>query len=153
MTNFQDDEQEFIPTDEDHIMLDMMDMIDDGGLTVERPDFEYEDSSVDTSKLSKNDIKNMVTEHLQQIFDPEIPINIWEIGLIYNVDVNDNFDCKVTMTLTSPNCPTAESLPQMVQIGASLVPGVNDTEIELTFEPPWGIDKMSEDARMLLGLE
>ena len=88
---------------------------------------------------------------LKTIFDPEIPVDIYELGLIYDVFVNEDFDAKVLMTLTSPNCPVAESLPAEVEQKVKSIKGVNQVEVEMTFDPPWTKDLMSEEAKLELG--
>ena len=93
-----------------------------------------------------------VVKVLKSIFDPEIPVDIYELGLIYDVFVNEDNDVKIVMTLTSPNCPVAESLPQEVKEKVSSINLVNEVEIEMTFEPPWSKDLMSEEAKLELGL-
>lgn len=89
---------------------------------------------------------------LRDIYDPEIPVNIYDLGLIYDLQVNEDADIKITMTLTSPNCPVAESLPVEVKERVKALDVVNDVEVELTFEPPWTKDHMSEEARLELGM-
>ena len=93
-----------------------------------------------------------IVKVLKSIFDPEIPVYIYELGLIYDVFVNEDNDVKIVMTLTSPNCPVAESLPQEVKEKVSSINLVNEVEIEMTFEPPWSKDLMSEEAKLELGL-
>ena len=88
---------------------------------------------------------------LKTIFDPEIPVYIYELGLIYDVFVNEDFDAKVLMTLTSPNCPVAESLPAEVEEKGKSIKGINQVEVEMTFDPPWTKDLMSEEAKLELG--
>ena len=88
---------------------------------------------------------------LKTIFDPEIPVDIYELGLIYDVFVNEDFDAKVLMTLTSPNCPVAESLPAEVEEKVKSIKGINEVEVEMTFDPPWTKDLMSEEAKLELG--
>ncbi len=88
---------------------------------------------------------------LKTIFDPEIPVDIYELGLIYDVFVNEDFDAKVLMTLTSPNCPVAESLPAEVEQKVKSIKGINQVEVEMTFDPPWTKDLMSEEAKLELG--
>ena len=88
---------------------------------------------------------------LKTIFDPEIPVDIYELGLIYDVFVNEDFDAKVLMTLTSPNCPVAESLPAEVEEKVRSIKGINQVEVEMTFDPPWTKDLMSEEAKLELG--
>lgn len=88
---------------------------------------------------------------LKNIFDPEIPVNIFDLGLIYEIDVNDDFHAHVLMTLTAPNCPVAESLPQEVKEKVAQVKGVKSAEVEIVFDPPWDKDMMSEEAKLDLG--
>lgn len=92
-----------------------------------------------------------VVDMLRSIYDPEIPVNIYELGLIYDVQVSNEGDVKILMTLTSPNCPVAESLPEEVKQKAGTVDEVKDVEVELTFDPPWTKDMMSEEAMLELG--
>jgi FeS assembly SUF system protein len=100
----------------------------------------------------KKRIKDAVIEQLSTVYDPEIPVNIYELGLIYEVKVRDNNEVYVLMTLTSPNCPVAESLPLEVKEKAESVEGVKSAEIELTFEPSWDQDMISDEAKLELGL-
>ena len=88
---------------------------------------------------------------LKDVYDPEIPVNIYDLGLIYEVNIDDDGKCKVVMTLTSPNCPVVESLPAEVRERIAEVEGITQSEIELTFEPPWTRDMMSETAQLELG--
>ena len=97
-------------------------------------------------------IKNSVIEAIQTVYDPEIPINIWEVGLIYEVNVDDDGKAHVLMTLTSPNCPVAESLPGEVRQKVAEVDGVTSAEVEITWDPPWNEDMLSEAAQLELGL-
>ena len=89
---------------------------------------------------------------LQEIYDPEIPVNIYDLGLIYGVDVSDDADVTVTMTLTTPHCPVAESMPGEVELRVGAVPGVRDAEVNLVWDPPWDPAKMSDEARLELGM-
>ena len=97
-------------------------------------------------------MKEKVIEVLNSIYDPEIPVNIWELGFIYKLEVNKNNDVYILMTLTAPNCPVAESLPMEVKTRVSIIPGVNKVEVEVTFDPPWEMDMMTEAAKLELGL-
>jgi FeS assembly SUF system protein len=97
-------------------------------------------------------IKDAVIDQLSTVYDPEIPVNIYELGLIYEVKVKDDGNVYVLMTLTSPNCPVAESLPVEVREKVEAVDGVVAAEIELTFEPPWDQDMISDEAKLELGL-
>ena len=89
---------------------------------------------------------------LKEIFDPEIPVNIYDLGLIYGVDVADDGGVIVTMTLTTPHCPVAESMPGEVEMRVCAVPGVRDCEVNLVWDPPWDMAKMSDEARLELGM-
>lgn len=93
-----------------------------------------------------------VVDVLRRIYDPEIPVDIYELGLIYDVNVSDEGDVKIVMTLTSPNCPVAESLPEEVREKTRSLDEVKDVEVEITFDPPWNKDMMSEEAKLELGI-
>ena len=99
-----------------------------------------------------SDIKNRVIEEVKKIFDPEIPVNIYELGLIYKIEVDEKNKINIDMTLTSPNCPVAESLPKDVKENIMKVEGVSDVNLNLVWEPPWDKDKMSEAAKLELNL-
>ena len=99
-----------------------------------------------------SDIKNKVIEVVKKIYDPEIPVNIYELGLIYKIDVDEKNKVNVDMTLTSPNCPVAESLPNEVKENIKKVEGVSGVNLNLVWEPPWNKDKMSEAAKLELNL-
>ncbi|MCT2557920.1 SUF system Fe-S cluster assembly protein [Tsuneonella sp. YG55] len=98
------------------------------------------------------DLYEAVVEALKEIYDPEIPVNIYDLGLIYAVEVSEDADAKVTMTLTTPHCPVAESMPGEVELRVGAVPGVRDAEVNLVWDPPWGPDKMTDEARLELGM-
>lgn len=97
------------------------------------------------------EIKDEVLNRIQTIYDPEIPVNIFELGLIYEVNVDVDNNVHVLMTLTAPNCPAAESLPAEVEQKAKEIEGVKDVRVEITFEPPWDQEMMSEAAKLELG--
>ena len=99
-----------------------------------------------------SDIKSKVIEEIKKIYDPEIPVNIYEFGLIYKVEVNEANKVNIDMTLTSPNCPVAESLPKEVKDNIMKVEGVSDVNLNLVWEPPWDKDKMSEAAKLELNI-
>ena len=99
-----------------------------------------------------NDIKSKVIEEIKKIYDPEIPVNIYELGLIYKVEVDVKNKVNIDMTLTSPNCPVAESLPKEVKDNILKVEGVSDVSLNLVWEPPWDQDKMSAAAKLELNL-
>jgi len=101
---------------------------------------------------SKNeDLGEKIVAAIKTIFDPEIPVDIYELGLIYDVFVNDEMDVKVLMTLTSPNCPVAETLPVEVEEKIKTIDEVKNAEVEITFDPTWTQDMMSEEAKLELG--
>lgn len=93
-----------------------------------------------------------IIEALKTVYDPEIPVNIYDLGLIYGFEVDENYFVDVSMTLTAPGCPVAETFPSIVENAVKSVVGVSDARVELTFEPPWTMDNMSEEAKLELGL-
>ncbi|MFT6406609.1 MAG: FeS assembly SUF system protein [Arenicella sp.] len=93
-----------------------------------------------------------IIDALRTVYDPEIPVNIYDLGLIYDFKVDDNFFVDVSMTLTAPGCPVAETFPGFVENAVKSVVGVSDARVELTFEPPWTMANMSEEAKLELGL-
>jgi len=101
--------------------------------------------------MDANGLGEKIVKTLKTIYDPEIPVDIYELGLIYDVLVNEDNEVKVIMTLTTPNCPVAESLPLDVKEKVKSIEGVEDAEVELTFDPPWTRDLMSEEAKLELG--
>ncbi|MDX1332652.1 MAG: DUF59 domain-containing protein [Robiginitalea sp.] len=106
-----------------------------------------QDTKIDTQELGEK-----IVRVLKTIYDPEIPVDIYELGLIYDVFVNEAYEVKVLMTLTSPNCPVAESLPLEVEEKVKSLDVVSDAEVEITFDPPWTQELMSEEAKLELGL-
>src|SRR4051794_6669644 len=98
------------------------------------------------------DLQAAVVEVLKSIYDPEIPVDIYELGLIYGVDISEDGDAAITMTLTTPHCPVAESLPQEVELRAMSAPGIRDAVVNLVWDPPWDPSKMSDEARLELGM-
>jgi len=99
-----------------------------------------------------SDLQAEVVEALKSIYDPEIPVDIYELGLIYDVDVSEDGDAVITMTLTTPHCPVAESLPNEVELRVMSVPGIRDAVVNLVWDPPWDPSKMSDEARLELGM-
>ena len=99
----------------------------------------------------KRAYEKQVVEVLKTIFDPEIPVDIYELGLIYEVKVSDEGHCHIMMTLTSPSCPVAESLPREVEEKVATIDGISSAKVEITFEPSWTQDMMSEEAKLELG--
>ncbi|MFN3747209.1 MAG: SUF system Fe-S cluster assembly protein [Sphingorhabdus sp.] len=99
----------------------------------------------------EGDLYEAVIAALKEIYDPEIPVNIYDLGLIYGVEINGGH-AMVTMTLTTPHCPVAESMPGEVELRVGAVPGIGDAEVNLVWDPPWGPDKMTDEARLELGM-
>lgn len=104
------------------------------------------------SEINTEELGDKIVRVLKTIYDPEIPVDIYELGLIYDVFVNEDRDTKVLMTLTTPNCPVAETLPKEVEDKIKSLKDVNDCEVEITFDPPWSQDLMSEEAKLELGM-
>jgi FeS assembly SUF system protein len=98
------------------------------------------------------ELQERVIEALKSIYDPEIPVDIYELGLIYDVAISEDGDAVVTMTLTTPHCPVAESMPGEVELTVLSVPGIRDAEVKLVWDPPWDPSKMSDEARLELGM-
>lgn len=103
-------------------------------------------------KPDNADLENLVIAQLKTIFDPEIPVNIYDLGLIYGVKVDESQHVYIQMTLTSPGCPVAQTFPGTVEKSVNEVPGVTDCTVELVWEPPWTQERMSEVARLELGM-
>ncbi len=99
-----------------------------------------------------DELRDGIVDALKSVYDPEIPVDIYELGLIYDVDISEDGDVVVTMTLTTPHCPVAESLPNEVELRVLSVPGVRDAEVKLVWDPPWDPSKMSDEARLELGM-
>jgi len=99
-----------------------------------------------------DDLREQVVEVLKTVFDPEIPVNIYELGLIYTVDVNEARDVKIEMTLTSANCPAAQSMPAEVEFKTKSIEGVGEVTVDVVWDPPWTPEHMSEAARLELGM-
>ncbi|ULC59948.1 DUF59 domain-containing protein [Flaviramulus sp. BrNp1-15] len=105
------------------------------------------DITIDTTELGEK-----IVGILKTIYDPEIPVDIYELGLIYDVFVNEDYDVKILMTLTTPNCPVAETLPLEVEEKVKSLDAVKSAEVEITFDPPWTQELMSEEAKLELGM-
>ena len=101
--------------------------------------------------MNSQELGEKIVKELKSIFDPEIPVDIYELGLIYDVFVNEDNEVKILMTLTTPNCPVAETLPQEVEEKIKSIDEVKTAEVEITFDPPWTRDLMSEEAKLELG--
>ncbi len=103
--------------------------------------------------MNKNEILNdEIVQALQSVYDPEIPVSIYELGLIYDIIIKENGDVDIIMTLTTPNCPEAQTIPEKVADVVSLLKGVNEVKVQITWEPPWSQDRMTEAAKLELGL-
>ncbi|NNC70995.1 MAG: DUF59 domain-containing protein [Flavobacteriaceae bacterium] len=103
------------------------------------------------TEVKIQEVGDKIVEVLKTIYDPEIPVDIYELGLIYDVFVNENKEAKILMTLTSPNCPVAETLPVEVEEKVQTLDEIDHAEVEITFDPPWSQDMMSEEAKLELG--
>ena len=104
-----------------------------------------------TKDITPKEVENQVIDVLKTIYDPEIPVNIYELGLVYEVKVDEEFNVKIDMTLTSPNCPVAESLPAAVEAKAAGLWSVKAAKVEIVWDPPWDKEMMSEEAKYELG--
>ena len=103
--------------------------------------------------MNKNEILNdEIVQALQSVYDPEIPVSIYELGLIYEIKIKENGDVDIIMTLTTPNCPEAQTIPEKVADVVSLLKGVNEVKVEITWDPPWTQDNMTDAAKLELGL-
>jgi FeS assembly SUF system protein len=103
-------------------------------------------------EIDRGAIHEAVVDELKSCYDPEIPVNIYELGLIYGIVINDDSSVDVVMTLTSPACPVAGSLPPEVESRVKAIPGVKDCRVRVVWEPMWGVEMMSDEARLMLGL-
>jgi len=103
-------------------------------------------------KLNTQELGEKIVKVIKTVFDPEIPVDVYELGLIYDVFVNEDLDVKILMTLTTPNCPVAETLPLEVEEKVKSLNDVKSAEVEITFDPPWSQDLMSDEARLELGM-
>jgi FeS assembly SUF system protein len=101
---------------------------------------------------TNEELRDSVIEALKSVYDPEIPVDIYELGLIYDVAISEDGDTTITMTLTTPHCPVAESLPNEVELRVLSVPGIRDAVVNLVWDPPWDPSKMSDEARLELGM-
>lgn len=109
------------------------------------------DSTEEVRSLQE-ELLDLVIANLKRVFDPEINLNVYDLGLIYNVEVNKELDCQVIMTLTSPNCPAAEILPMEIEFATRAVNGLNHVKVILTFDPPWNPDAISDEGKYQMGI-
>jgi|SRR5690554_3516121 len=108
--------------------------------------------STKDQEIDMNELGEKIVEVIKTVYDPEIPVDVYELGLIYDVFINEDREVKILMTLTSPNCPVAESLPMEVEQKVKSISMIKDVEIEMTFDPPWSQELMSEVAKLELGM-
>ncbi|MFG1333357.1 SUF system Fe-S cluster assembly protein [Xanthobacter autotrophicus] len=118
--------------------------------TTEQANAPQISSSIAEAELDR--LTDSIVSALKTVYDPEIPVDIYELGLIYKVDIADDHTVAVEMTLTTPNCPAAAELPGMVESAVASVPGISDVKVDITFDPPWDQGRMSEEARATLNL-
>ncbi|MFG1318452.1 SUF system Fe-S cluster assembly protein [Xanthobacter autotrophicus] len=118
--------------------------------TTEQANAPQISSSIAEAELER--LTDSIVVALKSVYDPEIPVDIYELGLIYKVDIADDRTVAVEMTLTTPNCPAAAELPGMVESAVASVPGISDVKVDITFDPPWDQGRMSEEARATLNL-
>lgn len=126
------------------------------GFLAAREEAEAPKETVDTiaelPPATREALTDAIIEALREIYDPEIPVNIYDMGLIYEVDVKEDWSVDLVMTLTSPHCPVAETMPGEVEMKVNAVAGVNGVDLTLVWDPPWDMGKMSDEARLELGL-
>lgn len=108
--------------------------------------------STKDQEIDMNELGEKIVEVIKTVYDPEIPVDVYELGLIYDVFINEDREVKILMTLTSPNCPVAESLPMEVEQKVKSISVIKDVEVEMTFDPPWSQELMSEVAKLELGM-
>ena len=102
--------------------------------------------------MNEQEMTIEIVKQLKKVFDPEIPVNIYDLGLIYGIDMDDDKNVNITMTLTAPNCPMAETLVMMTETAVQRVKGVQKVNVDIVFDPPWDKEKMSDEAKLELGL-
>ena len=127
----------------------------DEGADLVAPSVAAGGTPVEGSALSKEELEQMTADivaALKTVYDPEIPSDIYELGLIYKIDISDSRDVAIEMTLTAPGCPVAGEMPKWVENAVNTVPGVSNTTVTLTFDPPWDQSRMSDEARLALNM-
>ncbi len=112
---------------------------------------EAEGAPLIAPSTTEHPLYEQVTDACRTVFDPEIPVNIFDLGLVYTIAIDDENAVKIMMTLTAPGCPVAGEMPGWVQEAVEATPGVRDVQVEMTFDPPWGMEMMSDEARLELG--
>ena len=118
----------------------------------ERLEPQATETATAMNPIRRSILHNEVVEAIRQVYDPEIPVNVYDLGLIYDIVVKDDSTIDVLMTLTSPMCPVAEILPGQVEMAVKGAPGVKDAKVELTWDPPFSLDMVSEEVKLMLGL-
>lgn len=153
VNNIPDEDDDFpFPPDaffpHDHMFFDhyMMDM---HHLEVEIPDFK--NTTTEDRAYTVDEIKDLIIDNIRQVYDPEISINIYDLGLIYEINLKDINTVDIKMTLTSPNCPSAQELPAAVQMAALAIDKIENASVEIVWEPQWGPDQLSDEAKLELG--
>lgn len=109
-------------------------------------------STTALTSIEKSMLEAEIAEQIREVYDPEIPVNVYDLGLIYDIQIDDERNAHIVMTLTSPMCPVAETLPGEVELAASRTPGVGRVTVELTWDPPFSLERMSDDVKLMLGL-
>ncbi len=145
MSNERQDNK-LAPQTEHEFMFDFLNSETNGAELLEEVPSDCEQS------ITNLVLEQQIVDALRNIYDPEIPINIYDLGLIYSVDIDDDKVVQVKMTLTSPGCPVAQTFPGTVECAVKCVDGVKDAHVELVWDPPWTKDRMSDDALLSLGL-
>ncbi len=149
------------PVDHDGVMVESVsesEIVSDAVITRTdaKPDTNETESELEAGPEvmggGDSELRDRVIAALKEIYDPEIPLNIYDLGLIYRIDIDPNTNASIDMTLTSPNCPVAESLPGEVENAAKAVDGIGEVQLELVWDPPWDMDRLGEAARLELGL-
>ncbi|KAA6183424.1 SUF system Fe-S cluster assembly protein [Thiohalocapsa marina] len=122
------------------------------GVDRDQPDATVASTEVDVERMSSEELREPIIAALRQVHDPEIPVNIYDLGLIYEIDIAGNGNVHIDMTLTAPACPVAGMMPVMVRDAVARVEGVGEVDVELVWDPPWSQEKMSEEALLTLGM-
>lgn len=127
------------------------------GFGVHAPDEDHElqsvpDAEAGSTRVDSEELREAIIDALRSVHDPEIPVNIYDLGLIYRLQINADGAVEIDMTLTAPACPVAGTMPVMVREAAERVPGVTEVSVDLVWDPPWSPDRMSEEARLELGM-
>ena len=107
---------------------------------------------MEEQKIPKKVLEDAIVQQLKMIYDPEIPVDIYNLGLIYDIEIDDDYNAKILMTLTAPNCPVADSLPEEVKTRVKATHGIKNADVELTFDPPWSKDFLSDETKLMLGM-